>query len=106
VLPFEDRYTRQRQLSEVGLSGQQRIASLDVQLAPGPEAEVAALYLRRAGATVEVAPASSNAALLASHAVFPYENQFQWPGARDLAAGCHLALSLIRHQLKPQPEQA
>jgi hypothetical protein len=108
MLPFEDRYTRQRQLREVGLKGQLQIAALVARLPGDKVGEVAALYLKRAGAQVETldaeavrtAPPPANAAV-----AFPYAEEFRFQAARELAAGCHLALALIRKQLNLQTEQ-
>lgn len=55
MLPFEDRFTRQRQLREVGLSGQKRISESHVVLGRGAADGVAADYLQRAGVNVQVA---------------------------------------------------
>ncbi len=93
MLPFEDRYTRQRQVPEVGLDGQQRIEASDAALAAGPGSLVATIYLHRAGVCrVEVSthlPAASR-----RHAAF-----FQFAGPADVAAGCELAMSHLRRQL-------
>ena len=49
MLPFQDRYSRQRKLLEVGKRGQARIEALGVVLRGGPEATFAKVYLERAG---------------------------------------------------------
>lgn len=56
MLPFEDRFTRQRQLREVGLAGQQRIEASRVVVGSAVADTVAADYLRRAGVHVEIDP--------------------------------------------------
>jgi hypothetical protein len=53
MLPFEDRFTRQRQLREVGLEGQRRIEASSVAVGLGAADVVAADYLQRAGVHIE-----------------------------------------------------
>lgn len=52
MLPFEDQFTRQRQLREVGLAGQRRIEASSVAVGHGAADLVAADYLKRAGVQV------------------------------------------------------
>jgi hypothetical protein len=92
MLPFEDRYTRQRQLPEVGLAGQEQIARLTALLPEDACGAFAAIYLQRAGAKAKLEGT-------VSPVTFPHEGYFRWETARDLAAGSHLALALIRRQL-------
>lgn len=54
MLPFEDRFTRQRQLREVGIAGQRRLEESVAVVPPGRAGEVAADYLTRAGVQVHV----------------------------------------------------
>lgn len=57
MLPFEDRYTRQRQLREVGLAGQQRLQTSLAVLGVTRSELVAADYLGRAGVSVQLVDA-------------------------------------------------
>jgi hypothetical protein len=103
VLPFEDRYTRQRQVREVGLSGHTRIAALDSRLPDTAAGKVAIIYLERAGAT----QARLDASVVAQP--FPYQAQFTSPSTPNapsapmtpsaLAEGCYLALREMRRAL-------
>ncbi len=89
MLPFEDRYTRQRQLPEVGPAGQERIFALRVQVSGDPAGSVARQYLLRAGVsqvTVSEAPPGHFA-----HARF-----FRYQVAREFADGSHRALDALR----------
>lgn len=52
MLPFEDRFTRQRQLREVGLAGQVRLEASAIVVGYGVADSVAADYLERAGVQV------------------------------------------------------
>lgn len=54
MLPFEDRFTRQRQLREVGLDGQRRLEESRIVVGSGAPDAVAADYLQRAGVQVSV----------------------------------------------------
>ncbi len=56
MLPFEDRYTRQRQLREVGLAGQQRLQASLAVLGTTRADVVAGDYLQRAGVKVQLRP--------------------------------------------------
>lgn len=64
MLPFEDRFTRQRQLREVGVAGQRQLEASEAILGTTRAEAVAADYLRRAGVRVtigepDLTPASS-----------------------------------------------
>jgi hypothetical protein len=99
VLPFEDRYTRQRQLPEVGMAGQARIAEHVASLiSEHPLAnEVARAYLARAGVRrFETPPHRSQVS-------FPHAQYFESVEARQFAEGAHLALSQLRHALGLAP---
>jgi hypothetical protein len=111
MLPFEDRFTRQRQLPEVGLRVQELLAS-----APGvvvrvgaiavPSAidpgDVARIYLERAGVPVVRQRANERTAssALDPERDFPHAQHFQFAGPRSFAAGAHLALGEIRRRLE------
>lgn len=95
MLPFEDRFTRQRQLREVGLAGQRRIEASRVVVGLGAADGVAADYLQRAGVHVTVTrdahwvdPAAARA-LCAGGSV-----AFAGPG--DYLAGALAALEHLR----------
>lgn len=110
MLPFEDRFTRQRQLPEVGLAGQERIAQLDVRLASDPSAEIEALYLWRAGvAAVVIEPSGTDDAAPPRAAapvtvVCPHAGEFQYAAARRFGVGVHRALTRLRQALGQTPE--
>lgn len=100
MLPFEDRYTRQRQLPEVGLAGQARLEASFVELSsshlPALARVVAADYLRRAGVPVCAEPQV--------HPLPQQENaltleHFQFDGPTQVAAGALMALRHIRSVL-------
>ncbi len=90
MLPFEDRFTRQRQLPEVGAEGQQRIAALRVVGPADRAGEVAAAYLRRAG-VAEVTLADDQPV-----PVFPHASSFRFSVARAHGEGCHRAMNSLR----------
>jgi hypothetical protein len=92
MLPFEDRYSRQRRLAEVGPEGQARLCSARLRVAPYPHLDVEVEYLSRAGVSVVVdatVPAAS----------FPFADWFEHPAARGVAEGAWCALSRIKHEL-------
>lgn len=94
MLPFEDRYTRQRRLAEVGPAGQLRLEAAAQVLAPHDAAELEADYLRRAGVQqISFAPEISPP-------VFPWAEQFQFAGPASVARGAHAALARIRTILR------
>ncbi len=96
MLPFEDRYTRQRQLPEVGEAGQRRIEAMVVELPVGsPHEPVARVYLERAGVR-QLKPASG-----ASARSFPHAPCFRHEVAARVGRGTHFALTCIRQQLLP-----
>jgi hypothetical protein len=87
-----DRFARQRLLAEVGDHGQRRFAEASVCLADGPEAEVAADYLRRAGfGAVSVSSSASP-----TERAFPHGALFRHAASAALAAGAWCALDRIR----------
>ena len=93
MLPFEDRYSRQRRLQEVGPAGQRAIEQATVGVAeyPGREAEIE--YLRRAGATVHPDAATESLA-------FPHADIFSHDQSRNFAWGAWSALRQLRTVLK------
>jgi hypothetical protein len=90
MLPFEDRYTRQRRLEEVGPEGQRQLEQTAMVLAPHADADLEREYLERAGVRqLTFAPA-------ASAPEFPWPEQFQFAGPLGVARGAWSALSRIR----------
>lgn len=90
MLPFEDRYTRQRQLREVGHSGQHRIEASVKQLGRSAADDVAADYLARAGVQVvrrDGLPGAENAQ---ARALCTFD------GPRDYLTGALAALDHLR----------
>jgi hypothetical protein len=93
MLPFEDRYTRQRQLPDVGAHGQERIAQHKVTLGNDRPAQIAELYLRRAGVLEVVTadePERSHGPAL----------QLRFDAAREFGAGCLRALEELQCALR------
>lgn len=94
MLPFEDRYTRQRQLPEVGEAGQRRIEAIVVELpANSSDAQVARVYLERAGVR------QLQRATRADTKPFPHARYFRHEVAARVGRGTHFALTCIRQQL-------
>lgn len=117
MLPFEDRYTRQRQLPEVGVLGQRRLFELEVRPATDAAGVIEALYLERAGVRVTADPVlgtdpelGAGPGLGAGPALgtveFRHAARFRFPEARDFAAGTHRALLRIRRHLNLNEECA
>jgi hypothetical protein len=99
MLPFEDRFTRQRQLRDVGLVGQHRIEASSVVVGPSAADGVAADYLQRAGVRVTVTrdvhfvdPASAQA--------LDARRACAFAGPADYLAGALAALDHVRSVLK------
>jgi hypothetical protein len=93
MLPFEDRYTRQRRLAEVGAAGQARLAEARLELAAHEGSEVEREYLLRAGVqSIDVDPR-----LPAEP--FPFAAEFEFAASRNLARGAWSALANIRKVL-------
>ena len=90
MLPFEDRYTRQRRLEEVGPEGQRRLEQAAMVLARHADADLEREYLERAG----VRQLSFDPTL--SPAEFPWSEHFQFAGPLAVARGAWSALSRIR----------
>lgn len=87
MLPFEDRYSRQRKLPEVGAEGQRRIEGLSARVASGPGGLVELAYLERAGVGQVEISVPRPGAPQASAPPFPHANIFRCAAARDIAAG-------------------
>jgi hypothetical protein len=93
MLPFEDRYSRQRRLAEVGPEGQARLCSARLRVAPHPHVEIELEYLSRAGVSaVVVDPTVPSLS-------FPLAESFQHAAARGVAQGAWCALSRIKTEL-------
>lgn len=92
MLPFEDRYTRQRRLPEVGAGGQERLRRAQPRVAAHPDVELELDYLGRAGVDAridEAAPAIP----------FPWTGWFEHEAALGVARGSWCALSRIKREL-------
>ncbi len=89
MLPFEDRYTRQRQLPEIGAEGQRRIAESVASLDSSAAAQIAREYLSRAGVQ-----RFSNVDSQGSD--FAHAEHFCFSEARDFGRGTALALQHLR----------
>lgn len=97
MLPFEDRYTRQRRLPEVGQRGQERLSQAQFCVAQHPDIELEVDYLARAGAgEVRVDPAAPALA-------FPWSAWFEHDAALGVARGAWCALSRIKGELGLAP---
>jgi hypothetical protein len=92
MLPFEDRYSRQRRLAEVGPEGQARLCSARLRVAPHPHVDVELDYLTRAGVSVVVDATGQSSS-------FPFADCFEHAAARGVAEGAWCALSKIKHEL-------
>lgn len=90
MLPFEDRYTRQRRLEEVGPEGQRRLEAARVVLAAHDGSDIEREYLTRAGLRQIEVDAQ------ASPAHFPMSEFFEFAGPLSVAHGAWCALSRIR----------
>jgi hypothetical protein len=100
VLPFEDRYTRQRQLPEVGAGGQELLARSEAAVCADAAGRVQQLYLERAGVErFEPAPGALP---------FPHASHFRFVQARAIAEGSWRALAHVRRclALTAQPHTA
>lgn len=104
MLPFEDRYTRQRQLVEVGIEGQTRLARSPYKLAEyGPRslvaAQVATDYLQRAGVQVIVSDTTLEPKLVGHETQALTLASFRFEGPLQVATGALAALDHIRSVL-------
>ena len=92
MLPFEDRYTRQRRLPEVGPEGQARLSQARLGVAPHPDVALELDYLARAGVAATVDDSSSPLP-------FPWSDCFEHAAALGVARGAWCALARIRSEL-------
>ncbi|HKO89638.1 MAG TPA: hypothetical protein VJU61_00705 [Polyangiaceae bacterium] len=97
MLPFEDRYSRQRRLVEVGPEGQRRLEQTELVLAPHADTDVEREYLTRAGIT-RIGQAPEGTA-----PVFPWSHHFRFSAPLAVARGAWCALSQIRVALGREP---
>jgi len=97
MLPFEDRYSRQRRLVEVGPDGQRRLEQTELALAAHADADIEREYLVRSGVT--------RLELAAEGAVpeFPWSHHFRFSAPLSVARGAWCALSRIRTALGHEP---
>ncbi len=87
-----ERYDRQQRLREVGEPGQLAIERSRASLATGPGAELALLYLMRAGVgRVEMVRAPAPA--------LEHSEHFRFSGPRAVANGASAALTHLRQVL-------
>jgi hypothetical protein len=91
-VPDSDRYARQRQVREVGASGQQRLLRLTVVTPAAASADLETLYLARAGVRVERCQ-------LAPERESHLATEFAQAGPRALAIAAHRALCALRQGL-------
>jgi hypothetical protein len=92
MFPFEDRFTRQRQLPEVGMSGQQRLALARLRVRNDAAGAVEATYLQRAGTSVQHDSTSAVPEFL-------HAGEFADPAARQFAEGAWRAVRQVRQVL-------
>jgi hypothetical protein len=97
LLPFEDRYSRQRRLAEVGPDGQLRLERASLMLPPHPDSELEREYLLRAG----VGQVEVDATALGPE--FPWPGQFQFEGPLGVARAAWCALARLRAALGMPP---
>jgi hypothetical protein len=91
MLPFEDRYSRQRRLPEVGQAGQQQVAEAAFAVsARDPAAWLEALYLHRAGAQ------RVHLSTTTVEGPFTHHSAFAFDQTRQVAVGAHRALQKLR----------
>lgn len=102
MLPFQDRYSRQRMLPEVGKRGQERIEALRVVVRGGPEAAIEFAYLRGAGVG-ELELQTTNDA---PPEAWPHAALFTRPGPRAVGLGAWAALRRLREALAAIPGAA
>jgi hypothetical protein len=95
MLPFEDRYSRQRRLPEVGPEGQARLSQARLSVAPHPDLGLELDYLERAGVAAAVVDPSL------TPLAFPWPECFEHTAALGVARGAWCALARIRAELLP-----
>lgn len=93
MLPFEDRFSRQRRLPEVGADGQRRLGSRVLGLAPHADVDVERDYLERAGV------AGTRIDGMAPQLSFPFARHFEFAAPLSVARGAWCALHRIREAL-------
>jgi hypothetical protein len=93
MLPFEDRYSRQRRLKEVGPDGQRRIEQAALAIAEHADGELERDYLARAGARQVSIDADAEAL------DFPWPQHFRFAASLAVARGAWCALSRLRTAL-------
>ena len=93
MLPFEDRYTRQRRLPEVGPGGQERLCAAHLTIPSHPDVALELDYLARAGVTSVAVDASLAAP------EFPLAGWFEHGAALSVARGAWCALTRIKAAL-------
>jgi hypothetical protein len=98
MLPFEDRYTRQRRLEEVGPERQRQLEQQPMVLARHADSDLELEYLERAGVQHITFDAD------AEPPRFPWAEQFGFAGPLAVARGAYGALSRIRAALACDPE--
>src|SRR5262249_15855206 len=100
MLPFEDRFSRQRRLPEVGPSGQERLCASELDVAEHADLELELAYLTRAGvAGVAVRPAAPSLE-------FPWAAWFEHGAALGVARGAWCALTRIKARLPGASEDS
>jgi hypothetical protein len=97
MLPFEDRFSRQRRLPEVGADGQRRLGSRVESLAPHADVELERDYLQRAGV------AGTRIESEAPRLSFPFAEHFEFAAPLSVATGAWCALERIREALAVRP---
>lgn len=96
MLPFEDRYSRQRRLKEVGPDGQRRIERAALAIAEHADVELERDYLARAG-ILEISIDAS-----AEPLDFPWVQHFRFAASLAVARGAWCALNRLRTVLSQQ----
>jgi hypothetical protein len=96
MLPFEDRYSRQRRLKEVGPDGQRWIERVALTIAAHADVELERDYLARAGVRQISIDAS------AESLDFPWSQHFRFAASFAVARGAWCALSRLRTVLSQQ----
>ena len=97
MLPFEDRFSRQRRLPEVGADGQRRLGSRVVSVAPHADVDLERDYLQRAGV------AGTRIETEARRLSFPFTEHFEFAAALSVARGAWCALERLREELAVRP---
>lgn len=90
---LDERFSRQARLPEVGMAGQERLWSAELEVRGADGALVEAQYLHRAGIErLTLLPQAEPEA-------FAHRNAFRFPAPRMVGAGAWRALSKIRREL-------